>query len=131
MTNLSAQDLSVHKWENRLLIVLTEDTEDILYMKQLEELSNCREGMENRKLIVYQSTPDKFQTGLETKEKWQNSSEIYKKYNGNKPGFQVLLIGLDGGIKMDQSEILTCEKLFGTIDTMPMRKAEMRKNEER
>jgi hypothetical protein len=49
----------------------------------------------------------------------------------NKSGFQVLLIGLDGGVKMDQSEIISCKKLFGTIDSMPMRKAEMIKNEER
>ncbi len=131
MTTLSAQDLSVHRWENRLLILLTEDPEDILYKKQLEELSNCREGMEDRKLIIYHSTPDKFRKGLETKDEWHNSIDIYKKYKENKSGFQILLIGLDGGVKMDQSEMITCEKLFGTIDSMPMRKAEMRKNEER
>ncbi|MFO8148422.1 MAG: DUF4174 domain-containing protein [Gillisia sp.] len=131
MTTLSAQDLSVHKWENRLLILLSEDTEDMVYKKQLEELSNCLKGIEDRKLIVYQSTKDKFRKGLETAGEWKNSPDIYKKYNGNKPGFQVLLIGLDGGIKIDQSELISCEKLFGTIDSMPMRKAEMRKNKER
>ncbi|MGM0391912.1 MAG: DUF4174 domain-containing protein [Bacteroidota bacterium] len=131
MTTLSAQDLSVHRWENRLLILLSEDTEDMVYKKQLEELSNCLKGIEDRKLIVYQSTKDKFRKGLETAGEWKNSPDIYKKYNGNKPGFQVLLIGLDGGIKIDQSELISCEKLFGTIDSMPMRKAEMRKNKER
>ncbi|MGM1056002.1 MAG: DUF4174 domain-containing protein [Bacteroidota bacterium] len=131
MTTLSAQDLSVHKWENRLLILLSEDTEDMVYKKQLEELSNCLKGIEDRKLIVYQSTKYKFRKGLETAGEWKNSPDIYKKYNGNKPGFQVLLIGLDGGIKIDQSELISCEKLFGTIDSMPMRKDEMRKNKER
>ncbi len=131
MTTLNAQDLSVHRWENRLLILLTEDTEDINYKKQLEELSNCREGITDRKLIVYQSTKDEFRKGLETVGEWKNSPDIYKKYKGNKPGFQILLIGLDGGVKIDQSEMISCEKLFGTIDSMPMRKAEMRKNKER
>ncbi|MFO7719374.1 MAG: DUF4174 domain-containing protein [Gillisia sp.] len=131
MTSLSAQELSVHRWENRLLIVLTEDPVDILYKKQLEELSNCRKGLEDRKLLVYQSTPDKFRVGLDAEGEWKNSSDIYKKYKGNESGFQVLLIGLDGGVKINQSEIISCEKLFGTIDSMPMRKAEMRKNKER
>ncbi len=131
MTTLNAQDVSVHRWENRLLILLTEDTEDMLLKKQLEELSNCREGIEDRKLIVYRSTKDKFRKGLDSEGEWKNSSDIYKKYKGNKPGFQVVLIGLDGGIKIDQSEIISCEELFGTIDSMPMRKAEMRKNKER
>ncbi|MFN4762271.1 DUF4174 domain-containing protein [Gillisia sp. Q332] len=130
MTTLSAQDLSVHRWENRLLILLTEDTEDINYKKQLEELSNCREGITDRKLIVYQSTRDNFRNGQLSEGEWKNSPDIYKKYKGNKPGFQVLLIGLDGGVKMDQAEMISCEKIFGTIDSMPMRKAEMRKNKE-
>lgn len=131
MTTLSAQDLSVHKWENRLLILLTEDAEDKAYKKQLKELSNCREGIEDRKLIIYQSTREKFRMGLGTEGEWNNSRDIYKKYKGNKPGFQVLLIALDGGVKIDQSELISCEKLFDTIDSMPMRKAEMRKNKER
>ena len=131
MTTLNAQDLSVHRWENRLLILLIENTEDNSYKEQLEELSSCSEGVEERKLLIYRSTPDKFRMGLETEGGWKNSSDIYKKYKTNESGFQVLLIGLDGGIKMDQSEMISCEKLFGTIDSMPMRKAEMRKNKER
>ncbi|MFT4833135.1 MAG: hypothetical protein ACI815_002799, partial [Psychroserpens sp.] len=30
--------------------------------------------------------------------------------------------GLDGGIKLRQSTILNCKKLFNTIDAMPMRR---------
>ena len=131
MTTLNAQDLSEHRWENRIVILLTEDTEDLLYKKQLEELIKYHEGIEDRKLIVYQSTKDKFRKGLDSKGEWKISSDIYKKYKGNKSGFQVLLIGLDGGVKLDQSEMISCEKLFGTIDSMPMRKAEMRKNREK
>lgn len=131
MKTLSAQDLSVHKWENRLLILLTEDTEEMTYKKQLEELRNCRKGIKDRKLFVYQSTKNKFRMGVETEGDWRKSSGIYKKYKGNKSGFQILLNGLDGGVKMDESEIISCEKLFGIIDSMPMRKAEMRKNNER
>ena len=39
-----------------------------------------------------------------------------------------MLIGLDGGIKLEQIQILSAEKLFAIIDGMPMRKREIRKN---
>ena len=42
--------------------------------------------------------------------------------------FEISLIGLDGGIKLSQNEILTAEKLFGIIDQMPMRRIEVENN---
>jgi len=38
-----------------------------------------------------------------------------------------LLIGLDGDVKLEQLGILSAEKLFKTIDRMPIRQAEMQK----
>ena len=37
-----------------------------------------------------------------------------------------MLIGLDGGIKMSQNNLLTCKALLETIDVMPMRSAELK-----
>jgi hypothetical protein len=45
--------------------------------------------------------------------------------------FKVVLIGLDGGIKLQKNGQLTPEELFGTIDSMPMRRAEMNKKQNR
>lgn len=42
-------------------------------------------------------------------------------------GFQVVLIGKDGGEKMRSSQPITSEKLYGAIDAMPMRKDEMKR----
>ena len=36
----------------------------------------------------------------------------------------VLLIGLDGEVKLRQSHVATNEQLFGLVDAMPMRRAE-------
>ena len=43
--------------------------------------------------------------------------------------FTVVLIGKDGGVKLRQGTPLTTQLLFSTIDAMPMRQREMRKNE--
>ncbi|MBT8185067.1 MAG: DUF4174 domain-containing protein, partial [Eudoraea sp.] len=39
--------------------------------------------------------------------------------------------GLDGGIKYRKTALLTMEELFSIIDSMPMRRAEMRKKKNR
>lgn len=124
---LNAQDLKDPQWKDRLVLVLAENKYNQKFQKQLDELQKDQKGLNDRKLIIYQILPDKFTTGLKA-ESWKNSSELYQKYKTRDQDFQVLLIGLDGGIKLDQSEILSLEKLFSTIDSMPMRQSEMRKN---
>ncbi len=42
------------------------------------------------------------------------------------PAFAVTLIGKDGGEKLRRSTPLASEELFALVDTMPMRRAEMR-----
>jgi hypothetical protein len=40
--------------------------------------------------------------------------------------FEIILIGLDGGIKLRKNDIVSREELFSIIDAMPMRRNEMR-----
>ena len=40
-------------------------------------------------------------------------------------GFEVLLVGKDGGVKLRQETPLSVDDLFATIDAMPMRQREM------
>ncbi|OHX63799.1 hypothetical protein NH26_24710 [Flammeovirga pacifica] len=42
--------------------------------------------------------------------------------------FEVVLIGLDGGVKLRQSTILSKKALYDKIDSMPMRRAELQEN---
>jgi hypothetical protein len=43
------------------------------------------------------------------------------------PRFAAVLIGKDGGVKEKSSRPISPADLFGTVDKMPMRRAEMRK----
>ena len=45
---------------------------------------------------------------------------------GKRPHFEAVLVGKDGGEKLRSPEPLTPERLFETIDAMPMRQQEMR-----
>ena len=44
--------------------------------------------------------------------------------------FRVVLIGKDGGVKLRQEEPISVADLFALIDSMPMRKQEMRQRSE-
>jgi hypothetical protein len=46
---------------------------------------------------------------------------------GGKPKFAVVLIGKDGGVKLKSAEPIIPARLFETVDTMPMRRQEMRR----
>ncbi len=126
MSNLNAQDLSKHQWKNRLVLILTNDTTNTNYENQLKAFEAETEGMKERKLLVYHITPTQYCTENENK-KWHNSSKLYTNYKQTNAPFEVILIGLDGRIKLTQNEVLTTDKLFAIIDGMPMRRAELRR----
>ena len=52
--SLNAQELEAYRWNNRILIVKAEDAQSTEYIKQIDELTNADEKMEDRKLILYQ-----------------------------------------------------------------------------
>lgn len=128
VSNLSAQDLSQHQWKHRVLLVLSNDASSPLLKKQVAQFQQSSTGYQERKLIVYQILPHQYKLTFfptEENQEWINSTLLFEKY-GNEASFQVLLLGLDGGIKLRQNEVLTSPSLFAIIDAMPMRIGELR-----
>lgn len=130
LPDLSGQDLSIHEWENRLLLILTEDTKDQQYQEQLAVLNAATAGLADRKLLLYTITPEAFRMGFNENANWIKSNSRFQQYHQARGPFEILLVGLDGGIKLRQSEILSTEKLFAIIDRMPMRRAELRRKKQ-
>lgn len=121
-TNLISQDFRKHQWKNRVLVVFTNNVKNDSFKKQVSILSKNQQNLTERKLVVYYFTKDKYIFNFD--EYWQKS----RKFKKEKETFKLLLIGLDGGIKLQQDSILSTEKLFAIIDGMPMRKRELSKN---
>lgn len=126
VTSSAAQDLSEHQWEDRLILVLTTDTTNSVFKEQLRELYSDPKGLEDRRLVIYKVLPDQYLRDDRADESWQESPNLYKEFKKSDEPFEVILIGLDGGIKLRKSELLTNEQLFERIDQMPMRKAELK-----
>ncbi|MEL6924711.1 MAG: DUF4174 domain-containing protein [Bacteroidota bacterium] len=136
---MQAQDhpqfLDAHQWEHRLVILFADNPQQDILRKQLQLLEAQPDALADRQLQLYQVftkytlAPDG--TRLGKGEIAAATARQLRKYYGVDTGtFAVLLIGKDGGEKLRQSDILAPQRLFDTIDAMPMRRAEMRRKNE-
>ena len=118
------QDLSMHQWKDRLILVVTSDTSHAVYRDQLKIFEEETSGMKERKLVQYKITPGQYQVG-EGNHLWIRSNDLYNTFKKTDSDLEVILIGLDGGTKLRRAVILPADELFATIDAMPMRQREM------
>ena len=109
MNAIYSQNIKSHRWENRLLLILTDNIDSPVFKKQIIELNNHQKELEERKIILYQIKKDGYKAGLLEHSDWQKTTELYKTHKKTNTPFEVLLIGLDGGIKLRQSTLLTCK----------------------
>ena len=127
--NLTAQNLEKHTWKNRILLVKTSDSASDIYQEQIKEFSNATDELKVRKFVLYKITGDHFELINFAKTELNDSGKITGKPIGktlnDKENFEVILIGLDGGIKLWQTDVLSKEALFSTVDAMPMRRNEL------
>jgi hypothetical protein len=120
---LHAQNLSQYLWKNRVILILSED--NAAFQRQMLAFKANEKGMYERSLIVYHLKSDEYEQVM-PKGDVQRSMNLFKKNNQANVSFELILIGLDGGIKLRQKEFLSCEKLFAIIDSMPMRSADIK-----
>jgi hypothetical protein len=128
--NMNAQDLKTHQWENRIIIIKTTTITSEKYQAQHKEFEGEQKALQDRKFIIYTIIGDNFELINYTNSKRNTSGKIIGKLAkiiDNKENFEVLLIGLDGGVKLQQTTILTKEELFKLVDSMPMRQSELRR----
>ncbi len=123
---LTGQNLKEHQWKNRLVLIITSDSESETYTSQIEAFNINSQEFNERKLIIYKIFPDKYKVDTPEDNSWVLDSKLYTKYNSNARDFKIMLIGLDGGVKLEQHKVLTSKELFSTIDSMPMRSSELR-----
>ncbi|HKK64120.1 MAG TPA: DUF4174 domain-containing protein [Bacteroidales bacterium] len=122
---VSAQDLKDHRWENRILLVYTENINSDLYSEQLNEFRVDKEGWDDRRMVLYSITSKSFSKGWEN-DKWVPVNDKKERFFSGEKDFEVVLLGLDGNEKLRQDKLLTRKKLYRTIDAMPMRQSELR-----
>ena len=124
---MTGQSLDQHTWKNRVLLIFSPSQQMAEYREQLDRLRADATGMQERDLVTYRIFPE----GLITSERdvldHNDLSDQWRSQYGVDPEtFVVILVGKDGGEKLRSTEVIRLEKLYATIDAMPMRRQEMR-----
>ncbi|WP_189362180.1 DUF4174 domain-containing protein [Algibacter mikhailovii] len=127
---VNGQHLDNYKWKNRILIVKTLNENSPKYKAQLKEFKNAFSELKERKLILFLIVGDKYQKidgdALEINTTWKSLEDKHKNISDDSDDFEVVLIGLDGGIKLKKQDVLTTKELYNVIDRMPMRLNELK-----
>ena len=118
----------------RVLLVFAPSDRDPIYQQQLTLLHNKQAEMNERDLVVVpilaqQGTPTSANTLRSLGQSGISNDEqlaTRQRYHVGLDEFAAILLGKDGGEKLRSKIPISTEKLTTLIDTMPMRKDEIR-----
>ncbi len=122
LTQLSAQSLDEFRWKNRIVLLSDPDQESDLLNEQINSFTPYGREIADRDMLIFIFV-----------------DSVVRDTQGNKldiaveeipePGFHgLILIGKDGGVKMKENFPVDPLEVFNLIDSMPMRRAEMRRS---
>ena len=106
-----AADLNLYRWHNRPLVIFAPSKTDPAYVEQMAMLEKHKSELAEREIIVLSDTSP------------NENGTLRKQLNPK--GFEVVLVGKDGGMKLRETTPLSTEVLLSTIDRMPMRQARL------
>jgi hypothetical protein len=110
-----ADPLARYRWNARVLVVFAVGEGDPQLARQRDLLAGARHGVTERDLVVLEAIGS------------SSEAERLRRQLGV-PGaqFRAVLVGKDGGAKLTETAAIAPDRLFATIDAMPMRRQEMR-----
>lgn len=118
-TNIEIKDL---QWKNRVLLVFPADKN----ANGLDLTDTIQEDLDERDLIYFYFGDELESNSPYTFTKY-HQKELQKLYRSGTDKGNYVLIGKDGGSKLEESgNDINWPLLFSTIDSMPMRIREMR-----
>jgi Domain of unknown function (DUF4174) len=107
-------------WKNRVVILFAPEANDASLQQQKAWLEAQKEALSERQIVVL--------VYIGTQLSAQDATYFRQHLRYNTANFGFWLIGKDGGVKMTETKPVLPQKLFETIDAMPMRRAETRQN---
>ena len=112
-------DLNSLQWKNRVLLLFAPEPSNNQLDRQEGKLKTEQQGLDERDMKVFEITGH------------SPEAEALRSHFGVKEDqFAIVLVGKDGGCKLKKTEPVEVSSLFAKIDSMPMRRAEMRKSSE-
>ena len=124
--DIMPMDLDQFQWKNRLLLIFAPDVNDEFFQKLQGEIIAQKAGVEDRDLVVFEILEKDISRMNATQLDRPVADSIRNRFGAPQHKFTLLLVGKDGGIKMKRHDQANLKEVFDLIDSMPMRKNEMR-----
>jgi len=126
MPVVSAQDISAHQWENRVLIVMAANKDSELLQQQIKIFNQDAAGLTERKLLIFLMTLNEIATYNPQEIEWKPFTAPFDSDQLGDSEIEHVLFGLDGQIKYKTYSLTPALEIFAIIDGMPMRQTELR-----
>jgi hypothetical protein len=121
-----SMNLEQFKWEKRLLFIFAPDRFHPDLKEIQAEISTQKSAVEDRDLVVFKIAGNA-SSQKTTPSLSQADADALRKHFGVDPNtYTLILIGKDGGIKLKRDDRVPLSEIFELIDSMPMRRYEMR-----
>ena len=121
----ATEPLSQLKWKNRVLLIFADQANNENLIKQRQMLQRNPGEVADRDLIIVEIVGNEARNTDDPSIRLDGDT-LRKRFLPPKAGFAVVLVGKDGGSKLERTTPIDPDLLFKTIDAMPMRQSEMR-----
>ena len=113
--------LATYTWKNRVLVLFGAEKDPKL-VEQLKLLRDRTDELTDRDMVILRVSGDSV-VAIHGSAAGINAAKLAAEAGVKGAGFEAVLIGKDGGIKLRSAEVVSDKDLFGLIDSMPMRRA--------
>jgi hypothetical protein len=114
----ASQGLDVYRWRKRVVVVFAPAPDDARLARQRAAVGDLTEGSDDRDLVLVQILGGRAEPAT------LDGPALRRRFNVAPGAFRALLIGKDGGVKLDEAQVIEARRLADTIDAMPMRRDE-------
>ncbi|MGB5822130.1 MAG: DUF4174 domain-containing protein [Saonia sp.] len=114
----NSQSLLDYRWKKRIVLLVDQDKDTDTLQSQLKRFLPFEHELEERDMLIFVVSGKHVYNAKGT----PMQLDIPKILEGNFQG--ILLIGKDGGVKLEKSFEVAPSVIFDLVDSMPMRKSE-------
>jgi hypothetical protein len=114
----SSVSIDQHAWHNRLLVIFAADLQSPQLAAQRAAIAETGSGFKERDLALIEVIGDSVKGASE------NANTLRQRFGVKPHSFHALLVGKDGGVKIDSPQPISASELTSTVDAMPMRRQE-------
>lgn len=111
-------------WEARPLLIFTPSLDDNRLTTQMRHLEDDAEALRDRDMRVIVTGPESVEIDGQASD--LSAPAMRDRYGVAADDFAVLLIGKDTGVKLRSDDPVSMNDIYALIDSMPMRRREMR-----